>query len=80
MSVQLCHELLVYEDRLPKWLNDHEGEYVVIKGDDAAHFSPDLESALTWAYSEFGLDGFFVKQVEPQGGVVHLTRDVNLCL
>lgn len=79
MSATLSHELGVYERRLPALLRDHEGEYVVIKGDELRHFSRDYESALTWAYEHLGLSGFFVKRVTPDGGALHLTRDVGLC-
>lgn len=79
MSATLSHELAVYERRLPVLLRDHEGEYVVIKGEQLAYFSPDYEAALTWAYEHIGLAGFFVKRVAPDGGALHLTRDIGPC-
>jgi hypothetical protein len=77
MSATLSHELAVYEGRLPALLREHEGEYVVIKGDELVCFSSDYEAALTWAYEHIGLAGFFVKRVALDGGALHLTRDVG---
>lgn len=79
MSAQLSEELTVYERRLPALLRDHDGDYVVIKGNDLRHFSADYEEALSWAYEHIGLSGFFVKRVTPDGGTLHLARDVGLC-
>ncbi|MCZ8110077.1 MAG: hypothetical protein ACK5Y7_00425 [Betaproteobacteria bacterium] len=79
MSATLSHELSVYERQLPSLLKEHEGEYVIIKGDDLAHFSPDYESALSWAYEHIGLAGFFVRRVAPDGGTLHMTREIGPC-
>jgi hypothetical protein len=79
VSTHLSQELAVYERRLPALLRDHDGEYVVIKGEELRHFSADYEEALTWAYEHLGLSGFFVKRVTPDAGTLHLTRDVGLC-
>jgi hypothetical protein len=79
MNTSVMPELLVYERCLPSMLQEHDGEFVVIKGEKPAHFSRTYEDALTWAYEAFGLDQFFVKRVAPQGSVVHHTRDIGPC-
>lgn len=72
-------EFQTYQLQLPKMLGSHNGQYVVIKGSNLAHFSESYEQALTWAYDEFGLDTFFVKKVAPDQDVAHFTRDLGPC-
>ena len=38
-SVSLSREQAVYEANLSRWLSDHEGEYVLIKGDKVTVFT-----------------------------------------
>jgi hypothetical protein len=79
MPVQASPELLHYERRLPSLLADHEGEFVVIRGSEVKHFAADLETALTWAYEQYGVDSpVFVKQISADGGAVHLARELPL--
>lgn len=71
-------ELKVYEAALPRLLQQHEGEYVVIKDENVLRFFPRYDDALQWAYETFGLDPFFVKRVANGGqNTVHFTRDVG---
>jgi len=79
MNTTVMPELLVYERCLPSMIQEHDGEFVVIKGDRMEHFSSTYEEALTWAYEAFGLQNFFVKRVSAQGAVVHHTRDIGPC-
>ncbi|RCW73850.1 hypothetical protein DES41_102164 [Pseudorhodoferax soli] len=60
-------------------LDRHDGEYVVIKGDQTMHYSPTYAAALEWAYQTFGLDQFFVKKVAVDQDVAHFTRDLGPC-
>jgi hypothetical protein len=63
----LEHEIQVYRANLADILgvNDvHEGEYVVIKGDDIRGPFPSYEDALTAGYEAFGPVSFLVKKVE----------------
>jgi hypothetical protein len=60
-------------------LNEHEGQFVVIRGADVHHFSDSYEQALSWAYENFGLDRFLVKKVASDKNVAHFTRDLGPC-
>lgn len=79
MWADLQTELQTYRQQLPKMLNKHSGQYVVIKGTDTVHFSGTYEDALHWAYDKFGLDSFFVKRVSEDQDVAHFTRDLGPC-
>jgi hypothetical protein len=73
-------ELLAYEAAHAGMLPEHEGEYVVIKGDAVLRFFTRYDEALEWAYEQFGLEPFFVKRVAGAGqDVVHFTRDIGPC-
>lgn len=76
----LQQELQIYEEVLPSLLKTHMGEYVVIRGNTVQHFEKTYEAALNWAYQQFGLDQFFVKQVDSEKCVAHFTRDLGPCI
>ena len=77
--IELQTELQAYRSGLANMVSQHDGEYVVIKGSRAVHFSPTYEAALDWAYAQYGLDHFFVKKVSEEGAVAHFTREVGSC-
>ncbi|MGI4779832.1 MAG: hypothetical protein ACRYGA_17230 [Janthinobacterium lividum] len=77
--VELQTELQTYRDRLPGMLCQHNGEYVVIKDTTLVFFSSTYQSALEWAYEEFGLEQFFVKKIAEDQDVAHYLRDVGPC-
>jgi hypothetical protein len=79
MSAQLMPEFSTYLHLLPKLLDQHEGEYVVIKDTEAVRFAPTYEAALTWGYDMYGLAPFFVKRVAVDAATVHMTRDFGPC-
>lgn len=64
-AASLNREQAVFEGNLPRWLADHEGEYVLIKGDQVAGFHESRDEALTAGYARFGIGPLFVKQVSP---------------
>jgi hypothetical protein len=64
-SVSLNREQAVYETHLSEWVSDHEGEYVLIKGDKVDGFYESRDEALRAGYSRFGIGPLFVKQVSP---------------
>ncbi len=70
--VSLAREQAVYEANLTGWLSGHEGEYVLIKGDQVAGFYESRDEALTAGYSRFGIGPLFVKQVWPSEPVHHI--------
>jgi len=71
-SASLSREHAVYEANLSRWLSDHEGEYVLIKGDKVDGFHESRDEALTAGYSRFGIGPLFVKQVSPSEPVHHI--------
>ena len=76
---ELQTELNTYREQLPAMLHLHEGDYVVIKGDEPMHFSSTYAAALEWAYERFGLERFFVKKIAQDQDVAHFTRDLGPC-
>ncbi len=68
----LSREQAVYETNLSRWLADHEGKYVLIKGDTVEGFHGSRDEALTAGYSRFGIGPVFVKQVLPSEPVHHI--------
>jgi len=68
----LHREQAVYEANLSRWLPEHEGEYVLIKGDTIDGFYESRDEALTAGYSRFGIGPLFVKQVLTSEPVHHI--------
>lgn len=75
-AASLDREQAVYETNLSRWLSDHEGEYVLIKGDQVDGFYDSRDEALTAGYSRFGIGPLFVKQVSPSEPVYHISNAV----
>jgi hypothetical protein len=65
-------EQSVYEANLSLWLPDHEGQYVLIKGEDIGGFYDSRDEALAAGYSRFGIGPLFVKRVLPSEPVYHI--------
>jgi hypothetical protein len=61
----LDREQAVYETNLPRWISDHEGKHVLIKGDQVVGFYEYRDEALDAGYTRFGVGPLFVKQVSP---------------
>lgn len=76
----LERELATYKDKLPE-LQAHEGEYVLIHGDEVVDFFSAYEDAIKAGYEQFGLDPFLVKQIHAMEKVQFITRllDAPLC-
>ena len=75
-ATSLNREQAVYEANLSRWLSDHEGEYVLIKGDQVHGFYESRDEALTAGYGRFGIGPLFVKQVSPSEPVYHIPNAV----
>jgi hypothetical protein len=75
----VSREMQTYESALPRLLEDHEGEFVVILGTKLLRYFPTYSEAVTWGYERFGLDHFFVKRIAEDGNTVHFTRDLGPC-
>jgi hypothetical protein len=71
-AVALHREQAVYEANLPRWLADHEGQHVLIKGDTVGGFFESRDEALAAGYSRFGIGPLFVKQLAPSEPVYHI--------
>ena len=69
-------EQAVYEANLSRWLSDHEGEYVLIKGDQVDGFYESRDEALSAGYARFGIGSLFVKQVSPSEPVHHIPNAI----
>lgn len=73
-------EFQAYCHRLPEMLlNGHDGQYVLIQGNDRDKFFPSLEQALSYAYERFKPGSFFVKKVTEDKATAHFTRDIGPC-
>jgi hypothetical protein len=59
----LRREQAVLEARRQRWLREHEGEHVLIKGDHVLGFFATRDEALVAGYARFGVVPLFVKQV-----------------
>jgi hypothetical protein len=64
-AASLSREQAVHEANLFRWLTDHEGEHVLIKGETVDGFYDSRDEALTAGYSTFRIGPLFVKQVLP---------------
>jgi hypothetical protein len=72
LATSLRREQAVYESNLSRWLSDHEGEFVLIKGEAVDGFYESRDDALTAGYSRFGIGPLFVKQILPTEPVYHI--------
>lgn len=68
-------EIQAFEAALPELLQQHGGEFVVIRGSEVNKQTfPTYEEALGWGYEHFGLERFFVKQVADKSHAAHFMR------
>lgn len=68
-------EVQAFEAALPRLLERYDGQYAVIYGGQVQpKVFPIYEQALGWAYEQFGLDRFFVKQISDRAHVTHFMR------
>ncbi len=70
--------MATYQAHLPDLLN-HEGDFVVIAGDQVAGTWPTLDEALEAGYDRYGLDPFLVKQVWRAEPIQYFSRDLPAC-
>jgi hypothetical protein len=62
--MSLEQELATYHAKLPEW-KEHEGKFVLIKGERLVDIFSAYEDALKAGYKEFGLEPFMVRQIAP---------------
>jgi hypothetical protein len=71
-------EVATYRRRLPKLL-EHEGQFVLIKGNKVLGIWPDRESALIAGYKRVSLrGGFLVQEIRAVEKVVFMPFDISL--
>lgn len=70
-------ELAVFEKRLPEFTAEHEGQFVLIHGDEVVDFFTSYEDAIKVGYSRFGLDPFLVKQIQAIEQMHFITRLIS---
>lgn len=66
-SVRLSVELDLYDTHKAEWLNNHRGEFVVIKGKSPLGFFAEFQAAYRAGVEKYGMDAdFLVKRVVAQ--------------
>lgn len=71
-------ELETYKNKLPE-LKQHEGKFVLIKGEDVVDTFATYEDAIKEGYQKFGLEPFLVKQIQSIEQVQVISRSVSPC-
>lgn len=56
-------EMETYRQKLPDW-TEHEGKFVLIKGDRVIDFFGTYEDAIKAGYDQFKLEPFLVKKIQ----------------
>jgi hypothetical protein len=69
-------ELAVYKSKLPELLAD-EGKFVLIHGDSVVDTFGTYEDAVKEGYSKFGLEPFFVRQIQSVEQVHFISRLID---
>jgi hypothetical protein len=64
MPITLQRELDTFRRRLREFLQEHDGEYVLIKGDDVIGFWRNEDQAVAEGDRRFLLQPFMVKKVQ----------------
>jgi hypothetical protein len=72
----LAEERATYRDRLPELMREHEGQFVLIKGQNVVGVFCDRSAALREGYRRFGIVPFLVRQVTASEPVVYLPNVV----
>jgi len=76
-AMALEKELECYKRKLPELLNE-QGKYVLVAGDDLIGVFGTYEDALKQGYNLFGLQPFFVQQIQPVEQPQFITRLLDL--
>jgi hypothetical protein len=71
----LAVEIATYKARLPELLA-HEGEYVLIKGDEVIGFFKTSRAAVRAGYRRFGIVPLLVKQIAAVEPVIYIPNVV----
>jgi len=79
MTRPLETEIHTYNDHLPE-LMEHQGRYVLIKGEEVISVMDTYNDALKLGYERFGLEPFFVSCIQPPEQALFISREVTPCL
>ena len=71
--MSLDTERKTYASHLGQW-SEHQGKYVLISGDEVVDFFDTYQDAISQGYKQFGLNTFFVKQINIIERVQYITR------
>lgn len=71
-------EITTYNAQLPS-LMEHQGKFVVIKGDNVIGIYDTYGDALKQGYEKLGLENFLVKCIMPAEQVSFISRHVIPC-
>jgi hypothetical protein len=74
----LERELETYKNKLPE-LKQHEGKFVLIKGEEVVDTFATYEDAIKEGYQRFKLEPFLVKQIQSIEQVQFISRFVKSC-
>ena len=75
----LKKELETYDEKKLELLAAHEGQYVLIHGDEVAGTWDTYEDALKAGYERFEIEPFLVKRIQALEQVHFFPRDVGAC-
>jgi hypothetical protein len=73
----LEQELTLFQQKLPGFIAEHVGKYVLIHGDQVVDFFSSYDDAIKAGYSKFGLESFLVKQIQAMERVHYISRSVQ---
>ncbi|MHB1960223.1 MAG: hypothetical protein ACYCO5_14520 [Acidobacteriaceae bacterium] len=68
-------EIATYQAKMPE-LKEHEGKFVLIRGEEIVDFFSTYEDAIKAGYQKFKLEPFLVKRVLTTEPVLFITRNV----
>ncbi len=71
-------EMETFRSKLPEWLPEHTGKFVVICGDAVLGILEGYADALATGYSKCGLKPFLVKRIEAVETTQRFTRNIGI--
>jgi len=72
-------ELATYNRKLQELKAQHEGKFVLIKGDEIVDTFSSYDDAIKAGYAKFSLEPFFVKQIRALEQAQFISRFVDPC-
>jgi hypothetical protein len=73
-------ELAVFNQKFPEFKAEHQGKYVLIRGDEVVDFFSSYDDAIKAGYAKFSLEPFLVKQIKALEQVQFISRFVDPCI